>query len=284
MTEQGLENTEQAVKTWYAKFIGSADPADVAWFFFKTLLLLVVCLVVKRVLLAALSKVLERTRIEKGLQNFLKYMVNFLLWLITIIIVAGSLGISMTPLIAAFSVIGLALSLSVQDSLSNLAGGINILASRAFVVGDYIEIGEDGGVVHDIGMVHTSLTTFDNRRIMVPNSKVMSARVINYSTELNRRVDLHFTASYDAPIEKVKSVVEQMVKEHPKTLQEPAPIVRVTKYDDSAIAYVIRVWSLRDDYWDVYYDLLEQIKPTLDANDISIPYPHMNVHIMEEKP
>lgn len=260
----------------------SQDPSLIAMFFLKALLIFLACIIVKRIVMMSFGKVMGRTRMEKGLQNFLKSILNVLLWFLLVIIVTASLDIPTNPLVAAFGVIGLAISLSVQGTLSNLAGGVNILASKAFVVGDYIEIGDDAGFVHDIGMVHTGLTTFDNRRILVPNSTVMSVRVINYSVEEKRRVQHKFTASYDAPIEQVQTVIRDMVAEHSKVLQDPAPVVRLENYGDSAIEYVLRAWCLQDDYWDVYYDLLEKIKPTLDANDISIPYPHMNVHIMKE--
>lgn len=267
------------LRTWWDKLMQGNDAGDIALLVLKTALLLMVCLIVKRILMASISKVLQRTRIEKGLQTFLKSTCNILLWLVTVIIVAGSLGISAAPLLAAFSVIGLALSLAVQDSLSNLAGGINILMSKAFVVGDYIEIGEDGGTVYDIGMIHTSLTTFDNRRIMLPNSKVMLARVTNFSTEALRRVDITFSASYDAEIDLVQTTILRMIAKQPKVLGDPEPVVYVKDYGDSAISYVLRVWCARDDYWELYYRFMEEIKPTLDADDIEMTYPHLNVHI-----
>lgn len=262
-----------------SSFLNKLGPRNIA----LALLLLIVCIILKRILTMSFAKVLRRTRIEKGLHTFLKSTFNILLWFVVVFIVADALGIDPKLLIATFSVIGLALSLAVQESLSNVAGGINILASKVFVVGDYVEIGDDGGVVHDIGMMHTSLTTMDNRRIMVPNSKVMSARVINYSTEPKRRVDFKFTASYDAPIEQVKAVVEALIADHPKALCDPVPMVRVIDYEDSAVKYVLRVWCMNEDYWDLYHDLLEKIKPTFHANGISIPYPQMDLHIIENK-
>jgi small conductance mechanosensitive channel len=269
-----------------AFFNGSFSVEDVnfgsiAMMFLKALLLLFACIIIKRILTTSFGKLLGRTRIEKGLHTFLKSTLNILLWFVIIFIVASALDINATPLIAAFSVVGLAISLAVQDSLSNLAGGINILASKVFVVGDYVEIGDDAGTVHDIGLVHTSLTTIDNRRIMVPNSKVMSVRVINYSTEPKRRVDLKFTASYDAPIEQVKKVMERLVSDHPKVIHDPEPMVRVVDYEDSAVKYMVRVWCKNEDYWELYYDLMEQIKPTFQENGISIPYPQMDVHIIQ---
>lgn len=244
------------------------------------LLILVVCILIKRILNLSFAKILKRTRIEKGLHTFLKSTVNILLWFVVVFIVSDALGIDPKLLIAAVSVVGLALSLAVQASLSNLAGGINILASKVFVVGDYVEIGEDGGTVHDIGLVHTSLTTVDNRRVMVPNSKVMSARVINYSTEPKRRVDFEISTAYEVPVELVKSVIGQIIVDHPKALAEPAPMVRVIGYEDAKVKYIIRVWCLNEDYWDLYHDLLERVKPKFEENGITSPAPQMNVQIL----
>jgi len=281
---QTVEDVSVNVQTWFHTLVGADGLTPILMLVLKIMLLLVVCLVVKRLLMVSFSKILSKTRMERPLQTFLKSMCNILLWLVTIIILASLLRIDITPLVAAFGVIGLALSLAVQDSLSNLAGGINILMSKAFLVGDYIEIGEDGGIVHDVGMIHTSLTTFDNRRIMLPNSKVMSARVTNYSAEALRRVDITFSASYDAAIERVQAAMLSMIAKHPKALGDPAPIIYVKEYGDSAISYVLCVWCARDDYWDLHCDLLAQIKPTLNENGLEMTYPHMNVHIRGEKP
>lgn len=283
-TDPNLTEAKEEVQTWFSSVVGDATIQNVSMFVLKIALIFVACLIIKRILLASFSKVLSKTKMERGLQTFLRSMINILLWLVIIIVIAITLKIEIAPFVAAFGVIGLALSLAVQDSLSNLAGGINILVSKAFAVGDYIEIGEDGGTVHDIGMIHTSLLTVDHRRIMLPNSKVMSARVINFSAEEKRRVDLEFSASYDAPIEKVQRTLLTMIEERPNVLMEQAPVVRVKSYGESSIDYVLRVWCAQEDYWDLYYDLLEQIKPALDKSGIEMNYPHLNVHIQGDTP
>ena len=167
------------------------------------LLLLVICLVIKAILLKLLDRGLNRfSQVEKSLHTFIRSMANILLWFITLMVVADSLGINASSLLALVSILGLAVSLSVKDSLSNLAGGLTILGTKPFKVGDYVEIGETGGTVQEIGLVYTKLTTIDNRRILMPNSLVVDAQVTNYTTEPLRRVDLTVSASYDAPVEK----------------------------------------------------------------------------------
>lgn len=247
------------------------------------LLLLVVCLVVKAILLKLLDRALDRlTQVEKSLHTFIRSMANILLWFVTLMVVADALGINASSLLALAGVLGLAVSLSVKDSLSNLAGGLTILGTRPFKVGDYVEIGSNSGTIQEIGLVYTSLTTVDNRRILVPNSVVVDAEVTNYTAEPLRRVDLKVTASYDASVERVKQTIQEVVNAHDLVLSDPPPFARLSEYGDSALEYVVRAWCANADYWTVYHDLLEQIKVAFDREGISIPYPHMEVKLRRE--
>lgn len=247
------------------------------------LLLLALCLVIKAILFKLLDRALDRlTHIEKSLHTFIRSMANILLWFVTLMVVADSLGINASSLLALVGVLGLAVSLAVKDSLSNLAGGLTILSTRPFKVGDYVEIGENNGTIQEIGLVYTSLTTLDNRRILVPNSSVVDANVTNYSTEPLRRVDIKVTASYDAPVEKVKQTIQEVLNAHELILSDPPPFARLSSYEDSALEYVIRVWCANGDYWTVYHDLLEQIKTAFDREGISIPYPHLEVKLRKD--
>lgn len=247
------------------------------------LLLLAICLVVKAILLKLLDRALDRlSHVEKSLHTFIRSMANILLWFVTLMVVADSLGINASSLLALVGVLGLAVSLAVKDSLANLAGGLTILSTRPFKVGDYVEIGDNNGTIQEIGLVYTSLTTLDNRRILVPNSVVVDADVTNYSTEPLRRVDIKVTASYDAPVEKVKQTIQQVICAHELVLADPPPFARLSEYGDSALEYVVRVWCANGDYWTVYHDLLEQIKIAFDREGISIPYPHLEVKLRQD--
>ena len=237
---------------------------------FFAILLLVLCLVVKAILLKILDRSLDRlTHIERSLHTFIRSTANILLWFVTLMVVASSLGINASSLLALVSILGLAVSLAVKDSLSNLAGGLTILGTKPFKVGDYVQIDDIEGTVQDIGLVYTSLTTWDNRRILVPNSTVVDAEVTNYTTEPLRRVDLTITASYGASVEEVKEVIQGVLTRHDKVLKVPAPFAR--------LGYAVRAWCRTEDYWDVYYDLLEELKSAFDAAGLSIPYPQMEV-------
>lgn len=246
------------------------------------LVLLVACIIVKDLLIKGLNKGLEKSRIEKSLYAFLRSSAKILLWFVTVVIVVSSLGIDPTSLIAILSIAGLAISLSVQNSLSNLAGGITILITKPFAVGDYVEIGATAGIVQEIDMAYTKLNTMDNRRIFIPNSTVVGSQVTNYATESQRRVDLVFSASYEDSIENVKAAILSVIMNHPKTLKDPEPFVRVQGYKDNAIEYVTRVWCENADYLDVYYDIMEQTKAAFDANGIEMTYPHMNIHMISQ--
>ncbi len=244
------------------------------------LVVLAVCLVVKAVVLRLLDRGLDRShRIEKSFHTFLRSSVNILLWFLTILLVAEALGFNARSLLALLGIVGLAISLSIQGSLSNLAGGITILTTQPFKVGDYVDIGDTGGTIEEIGMVHTKLLTIDARRVVLPNSTVVAAKVVNYSSEPRRRVDLTVGASYDDDGPTVERVLLELMRAHPKVLDDPAPFARLSGYGDSAVEYTLRAWVENADYWTVYYDLLGQIKPAFEKAGLSMPYPQREITI-----
>lgn len=243
---------------------------------------LVVCLIAVRVLLAALGRLLDRSRLDRTLHTFIRSAAKGILYVLTAIIVLGSIGFNISSLVAALSVVGLAASLAMQSSLSNLAGGILLLITKPFSVGDYVVAGGEEGTVMEVGLVYTELNTVDNKRLHVPNSTISAGNIVNYSTEGRRRVDLLLAVSYDAPVDEVKRAVLQAVERIPQIVDEPEPFVRLSAYEDSRIAYTVRVWCANEDYWTVYFDLLEEVKRTFDANGIQMPYNHLNVHLVEQ--
>lgn len=244
--------------------------------------LVVVCLAVVKLLLKMLDRLFHKLKVPATMLSMLRAVVKVLLLFLVVIIVMGYLGIPVTSLIAALSVVGLAVSLSVQNFLSNVAGGFQLLASHPFDVGDFVEAGGCSGVVKEIGMFYTKIMTGDNKLIQLPNSSVVSANITNYSAEENRRVDLTFTASYDAPVEKVEKVLMEVISSHPKTIASPAPFARVSNYGASAIEYTVRVWCATADYWDVYFDVIAQVKSAFDKNGIEMTYDHLNVHVKQD--
>ncbi len=240
-------------------------------------------LLVMKLLLRLLDRALGRSKMDAPLQRLIRSLLKGVLWSVTVIVALGCLGIEVTSLVAVLSVVGLAFSLALQNFLSNLAGGMQILASHPFRMGDFVEAGGCSGTVTETGMFYTKLTTPDNKLVQLPNSTIVSANITNFSAQPTRRVELRVSAGYDAPTERVLALLSKMAADHPLILGDPEPAVHVDGYGDSAIGYVMRVWCATPDYWTVYYNLMDGFKPAFDRAGIEMTYPHMNVHMIEDR-
>ena len=179
---------------------------------------------------------------------------------------------------------GLAVSLALQNTLSNLAGGITLLASKPFTVGDYVEIGSVSGTVSLVGLAYTTLVTVENKEIYIPNSQLSSATIINYTRLGRRRMEITISASYDAPTDAVKAALHEAVSQFPQILPDPAPEIRLSGYGASGIDYLLRAWTTSGDYWDVYYRLLEAIRPAFARHGVEMPYSQLDVHLIPRSP
>ena len=210
-----------------------------------------------------------------------KFIVNAIGVLIKVIIgvtALAILGIPMSSIIAVIGSCGLAIGLALQGALANIAGGFVLVLAKPFSIGDYIISGDISGTVEEIGIFHTKIITIDNKRIIVPNSTISNATLVNATAMQKRRVDLTFTASYDNDIDKVERVLQETCRAHSLVLDEPAPFARLSAHKDSALEYTVRAWCNTDDYWTVYFDLFRDVKNAFDKNGISIPYPQVDVH------
>lgn len=250
----------------------------------SAIILAVVCLIVIKLILKLYDKLIEKSRIDPIIRKILRIAVKALLLFLSLIIVLSSLGVSVTSLVATLSVVGVAFSLAIQGFLSNVFGGIQIISNKPFHVGDYVDAGGESGVVMEVGLFYTKLHTVDNKLVQIPNASIANSNIVNYSSEPNRRVDITVTASYDDDTEKVKAVLLKLVSEHPLTLSGEGldPMVRVSGYNANDISYVVRAWCAGGDYWTVYFDLMDAIKPTFDKSGIAMSYPHVNVHMIEK--
>lgn len=244
--------------------------------------LLVASYIFIRLAVRGADRAMERAKMDKGIRTFLRSGLKVLLWLVAICILLGYLGVPMTSLVAVLSVLGLAVSLAVQGILSNLAGGIMIVSTRPFGAGDYVEVGTISGTVKEVGLAYTVLTTPDNKVIHIPNGEVSGKTIVNYSANDTRRVEVLFNVSYDAKPETVKDCIARVAGEHPKILFTPEPMIRVKGYGSSSIEYVVRAWCATGDYWDVYFDLQEQVKAAFDKAGVEMTYDHLNVHMIEK--
>lgn len=242
-----------------------------------------VCLVAVKLITKLTDKLLGRARkLDGTLQGFIRSAVKTVLWLLTAIIVADALGIPTTSLVALVSVVGLALSLSVQNIMANLFSGITLLVSKPFAAGDFVEIAGKSGVIKTVGLFYTVMDTFDNMVINIPNGDVTSAAVINYSREPLRRVDMRFSASYEDETGAVKAAILEAAAEDERILTEPEPFVALSEYKASSIEYIVRVWCKTPDYWNVYYGMNERVRACFARRGVSMSYEHMNVHIVEK--
>lgn len=235
-------------------------------------------LVVVRLLLRLFNRALERSRLDKAAHSIFRSILKVLLYAILALIVASTFGVDVTSLVALLSVVSLAVSLSVQDFLTNIIGGITLLTTKPFKSGDFVQLGADSGTVTEIGMTYTKLRTGDNKTLAVPNSIVVGAQVINYTEAGTRRVDLVVSAAYTAPTEVVKAALLKAAQLE-RVMVEPAPFVGIKQYGDHAISYDLRVWCDAADYWDVYYAINERIRETFAESGVEMTYPHLNVHI-----
>ena len=248
----------------------------------SAVLTFITCFIVMQIILKTLERILGRAnKIDGTLKGFIHSAVKIVLWILTGIIVAGALGIPTTSLVALISIAGLALSLSVQNILSNLFSGLTLLVSKPFKSGDYVEVGGRNGIIKSVGLFYTQLNTLDNVSINIPNSDVTGTTVINYSREPLRRVDRVFSAAYESSTENVKAAVLEAISRDEKILRDPAPFVRLSEYKDSCIKYTVRVWCKCADYWDVFFNLNENVRESFAEKGVEMTYNHMNVHILE---
>ena len=241
------------------------------------------CMAAMKIILKLVDRAFDRLDMEKSLHTFIHAALRVVLWLMTLCIVLDYRGVPMTSLVALLGVLGLAVSLAIQGTLSNLAGGIQVLVSKPFKAGDYVEAGGVSGTVREVGLAYTKLATVDNKVISVPNGQISGEKIINYSTAEKRRVDLVFGVSYDSDSQQVLTCIKSVVGAHPKALFTPEPFVRMSGLKDSCIEYTLRVWCATEDYWDLYFDLLEQVKASFDQHGIEIPYNQLDVRIVERK-
>ena len=242
---------------------------------------LVVCLLCIWLLMKLTDKALANSkRLDGALRGFIRSVIRAAMWIITGIIVADSLGIPTTSLVALVSIAGLALSLSIQNIMSNLFSGVTLLMAKPFTAGDFVDIGGKAGTIKIVGMFYTVMDTGDNSVISIPNGDVTSSSVINYSKEPMRRVDMRFEASYDAPTAEVKAAIMDAIAADERISAEPVPFIALSAYKSSSIEYLVRIWCQNSDYWSVHYGMNERVRECFAAHGVEMSYEHMNVHIL----
>lgn len=250
------------------------------------LVLSLILLIVGWKLINVLSKKMKEgkifAKIEPTARSFIRSALTITLKILLIVTIAAILGVPMTSMVAVITSCGLAIGLALQGSLSNIAGGFILTVFKPFVVGDFIKSGEFEGTVKSINIFYTKIITPDNKIIIIPNSKVSDSALIDYNAFDTRRVDIDISAAYSADSDVVKKALLDIAENNEKIEKTPVPVAVITSFDDSAVAYQLRVWTKTADYWDVKFDVTEKIKKVFDERNIPIPFPQMDVHITKE--
>jgi small conductance mechanosensitive channel len=205
-------------------------------------------------------------------------------FVVSLVVVAAvsALGIQTASFIAVLGAVGLAIGFALQGSLSNFAAGVMLIIFRPIRVGDYVEAGGTAGTVEEIHIFNTYMKSPDNRKIIVPNSKISSDTITNYSAHETRRIDLVFGIGYGDDIKKARDIINEVIAADDRVLSDPAPTVAVSELADSSVNFVVRPWVKTADYWAVRFDLTENVKLAFDRQGVSIPFPQRDVHLFQE--
>lgn len=244
-----------------------------------SVVMLVLLIVVAKVLSAVIGKALKRSRMAESMQKFITRIVRFVMYFLALMVFADSIGIPITSIVAVFGLFGLAISLSIQNLLGNIMSGVSLVMLRPFEVGDYIET-DIAGTVKSIGLFYTEITTIDNKRVFIPNEKIVESRLTNYTSETRRRIDVRVNAAYGCDVQRVKQALAEAVESVPELLADPEPIIGVAEYGESAVYYDVLVWSSTGDFIKAKYKLLEAVPEFYKKYDIQMAYNRLEVDII----
>ena len=242
------------------------------------LIMLVVGMILIRIIVTIVNRMLKKSKLEKGAHGLIRSVIRIVLYLLLLLACASALGIDVTGVVALASVVTLALSLALQNSLTNLIGGFTLLYTRPFSSGHYVEIAGQSGTVQEIGMAYTKLATPDNKIISIPNSSVVSAEIVNYTVTGTRRLAIDIVTAYDAPIEKVLAALKEAA-DIPEKLEEKGIFAEVMDYTERGISYSVRIWTTGDDYWDAKFLINRRINAIFAREGLQMAYPQLQVHM-----
>lgn len=235
--------------------------------------------IVIKIICHIVKKAMIKSAADDALIPFAQNSTKIVLWIITLVTALNFLGIPPTAFLTAIGAAGVAIALALRDSLGNFAGGILIILTKPFSKGDYIEDYQTEGLVDKIDLLYTTLKTFDNKTITIPNGKLANSTIVNYTRAEKRRVDCTFGIGYHDDIHKAKDVLLAVAESNELIFSDPAPVVGVANHSDSKISLDLKVWCKTDDFWDVKYFLEETVKLAFDEANLSIPFPQMDIHI-----
>ncbi len=227
-------------------------------------------------------RLMAKRDVDPSVRSFLKSLVNITLTAALIVMMVNILGINNSSFVALMASAGVAIGMALSGTLQNFAGGVMILLFKPYRVGDYIEAQNQAGTVREIQIFNTVLTTSDNRTIFVPNGGLSTGIIMNYSNQINRRVELIIGIGYGQDYDKAKRLINRMIEDDKRILEDPEPFIALHKLNSSSVDLVVRAWVPKDEYWNVYFDLNEKIYKTFAEENIVIPFPQITVHMAEK--
>ena len=271
---------EQLFQEWFKNKEGELTQFQTfASKYLPMLIMILIAIILIKFITNFIKKLIKKSKIPKSLHAFVSSGIKILLYFILVMIICSKLGIDITSLVAAFSIVGVAVSLSIQNTLSNVMAGFSLLFTKQFEVDDYIEAGGVSGTVMRIGMSSCKLKTYDGKDIYVPNSSIVSEKIINYTREPLRRVDITIGTSYDESVDKIKEALQKVIDDTPEIALDKEIFIGITNFGESSIDYTIRAWVKTQDYWPAYLGMLEKIKRVFEKEKIEIPYNQLDVHM-----
>ncbi len=235
-----------------------------------------------RKLIALMRKAMVKSRVDETLFSFAGNAIYVALMIAVIVAAASNLGINTTSFVAVFGAAGLGIGLALKDTLANVGAAVLIIFFRPFKVGDFIEVSGVMGTVKIINLFSTTLTTADNRSIIIPNGTLIAGNIINYTGNSTRRIDMVFDIDYKDNLGVAKSVIAEILEKHPKVLTEPLPLVAVGALGANSVQLVARPWVKVEDYWDAMFEITEEVKLAFDAHHITVPFPQMVTHVKND--
>ena len=240
-------------------------------------------IICSKIIIRIIGKMSKKSNLDKTANGFLHSFISAVLYVVVTVITLNVMGVPIASLITILGAAGLALSLALQQCLSNVAGGLIILLSKPFKAGDYIELNGLSGEVEGISILYTRLLTPDNKLSYIPNGVAANEKIVNYTATGTRRLELVFSISYDSDFRLAQSLIRKLIKENPKAFDTPESIVRMTSHSTSSIDIDCKVWVRSGDYFDLKYDLTEGVKEAFDKNKISIPFTTIDVNMKKER-
>ncbi len=264
---------------------------DTLWGFFsgqgKAIAWAIAILVVGLLVISIITKTVRKNstksrKIDNSAASFVTSVVSLVAYVTLILIIIGTLGFSTESIIAAFSSVMLAIALGLQNTLASLANGILLIFTKPFSSGDYVDIGGTAGTVKEIKLFSVKIVTPDNLTIVIPNNTVFNSTIINYSRNPLRRLDIVVNMPYDVDVAKLKEVVNGVIAKEKRIVNSPAPFFRLTEYGASSLVFMLRGWVDSSIYWDIRFDLLENLYAALRENGLQMPYNQLDVHVAQQ--